>query len=100
MASDETSAAGPGTLMRIALMRLGGIGDALCALPAAFALKRAYPGAEIRLLTQRMPGALAERAGCIDRVVSFDRLYGAGPETLLRPAMIRQTLPEMTAYRR
>ncbi|MEV6606620.1 glycosyltransferase family 9 protein [Kutzneria sp. NPDC051319] len=55
---------------KIALLRGGGLGDLMFVLPAAHALRNAYPDAEIVLLgTSGHAGLLADRPGPIDRVI-------------------------------
>ncbi|MDB6118644.1 MAG: hypothetical protein JWO08_2425 [Verrucomicrobiaceae bacterium] len=49
--------------------RHGGIGDLLCALPAAAALKQRHPGARLLLLTARAFVPLAELSGIADCMV-------------------------------
>ncbi|HEY2697313.1 MAG TPA: glycosyltransferase family 9 protein [Pseudonocardiaceae bacterium] len=56
-------------VQRIALLRGGGLGDLVFVLPAAQALRTAYPDAELVLLgTQGHAAILRERPGPIDRV--------------------------------
>jgi ADP-heptose:LPS heptosyltransferase len=56
---------------RIAVLRGGGLGDLMFAMPAIEALRAAYPDAEIVLLgVPQFAGLLADRPGPVDRVVT------------------------------
>ncbi|WP_345801401.1 glycosyltransferase family 9 protein [Microbacterium sp. AZCO] len=62
---------------RIAVLRGGGLGDLLFALPAIDALAAAYPGAEIELLGTPLHRALLEgRPGPVTRVEILPRAKG------------------------
>lgn len=57
---------------RIAVLRAGGIGDLIFALPALEALRAAYPAAEVTLLGTRHHVALMDgRASPVDRVLAI-----------------------------
>jgi ADP-heptose:LPS heptosyltransferase len=57
----------PAQACRVCVYRIGNLGDILCALPAMDAIRRAYPGARITLVTSPgrtgMPGARQLLAG-------------------------------------
>jgi ADP-heptose:LPS heptosyltransferase len=64
---------------RICVYRIGAIGDLVCATPALFAIRRAYPEARLTLLTTpgnysraRHAEELLGGAGWIDEVISYD----------------------------
>jgi heptosyltransferase-3 len=54
------------------LVRLGGLGDLLVALPALSLLRRAFPEASFRLLARRDYGELLRAAGVVDAVSAAD----------------------------
>jgi ADP-heptose:LPS heptosyltransferase len=62
---------------RIAIFRIGHIGDITCALPAIYAVRRAYPSAHLTLITStgrvNSPGAreLLEGVSWIDEIMSY-----------------------------
>lgn len=62
---------------RVCVFRVGNIGDIVCALPALCAVRRAYPGARLTLLTspgkRGMPGAaeVLEGVEWIDEVIVY-----------------------------
>ena len=65
---------------RIAVLRGGGLGDLMFALPAVAALKAAYPGASITLLgTQVHAELLAQTAGPVDETVILPFAEGVRP---------------------
>ncbi|HEX8939882.1 MAG TPA: glycosyltransferase family 9 protein [Candidatus Limnocylindrales bacterium] len=62
---------------RIAVLRGGGLGDLVFALPALEALRGAYPAAEVVLLGPAWAGSfLAGRSGTVDRVVPLPPVRG------------------------
>ncbi|VXB81825.1 Glycosyltransferase family 9 protein [Microbacterium sp. 8M] len=68
---------------RIAVLRGGGLGDVLFAVPAIQALRAAYPAAELTLLGTASAELLAARPGGVDRVRRLPAVPGitapAGP---------------------
>ena len=54
------------------LIRLGGLGDLLAALPAMRLLRAAFPGASLRLLARREAGRLLREAGVVDEALDAD----------------------------
>lgn len=64
---------------RIAVLRAGGLGDLLFALPAIRALAAAYPSAEVTLLGTGLAAELLQRReGAPHRVVPLPRVPGVG----------------------
>jgi ADP-heptose:LPS heptosyltransferase len=57
---------------RAVLVRLGGLGDLLVALPSIGLVRRALPGSRLVLVGRRDYGLLLERAGLVDEAVSAD----------------------------
>ena len=64
---------------QICVYRIGAIGDLVCATPALFAIRRAYPEAHLTLLTtpgnstrSRHAEELLGRAGWIDEIITYD----------------------------
>ena len=65
---------------RIAVLRGGGLGDLLFALPAVAALKAAYPGSTVTVLGTPIHAALVEgTAGPVDRVFVLPFAEGVRP---------------------
>lgn len=63
---------------RIAVLKAGGLGDLMFALPALEALKAAYPDAELVLLTSASSAELMDgRPGAVDRTLVVPRFEGA-----------------------
>lgn len=58
--------------MDVLLIRLGGLGDLLVALPSMAYLRRAMPGLKFVLLCRREYGGLFLDAGVTDRVISLE----------------------------
>lgn len=64
-------------LNRIAVYRIGNVGDTVCALPALWAVRRAYPAASLTLVTspgrRGAPGAaeLLDGARWLDEIVAY-----------------------------
>jgi ADP-heptose:LPS heptosyltransferase len=62
---------------RVGIYRIGNIGDILCALPAMYAIRQAYPSARLTLISspgkQGMPGAkeLLQGADWLDELVIY-----------------------------
>ena len=55
------------------MIRLGAVGDVVRTLPAASAIRAAYPGAHIAWLVERSSAAVLETQHWIDEVVVFPR---------------------------
>lgn len=67
-------------VQRIAVLRGGGLGDLIFAMPAVAALAAAYPGAEITLLGTPLHAALlADRPGPVDAVEVLPARPGVHP---------------------
>jgi len=60
---------------RIAVMKLGGIGDVVTATPVLRALRRAYPEAHIALLAEQPGLQVVEGSPYVDEYLEFTRLY-------------------------
>ncbi|WP_375406567.1 glycosyltransferase family 9 protein [uncultured Amnibacterium sp.] len=71
---------------RIAVLRGGGIGDLVFALPAIAALRAAYPAASIALLGSEAHAALLAGRGVVDEVVELPRIAGVRGDTTDEPA--------------
>jgi ADP-heptose:LPS heptosyltransferase len=56
----------------ILLVRLGGLGDLLVALPSIQLVKRRYPGSSLSLVCRTEYGRLLEKAGVVDAVISAE----------------------------
>ena len=83
--------AGNPQIRRILLVRLDLIGDVILSLPAARALRRAYPDAAIDMLVQ--PSAapvLAAERDAIDHVLTCNPYRWLNPVVLLRPSTWRE----------
>ncbi len=91
LASLESTRAGDGRLpgiRRIAVLRAGGLGDFVFALPALQALRESYPGASISLLTGPAQGELLEsRPGPWDEVLVVPPFAGVRDDA---PALIEE----------
>ena len=67
----------PSNPQKILIFRIGNIGDTVCALPAMYAIRRAYPLARISLLTssgmEGLPGAkdFLSEVNWIDEIISY-----------------------------
>jgi ADP-heptose:LPS heptosyltransferase len=84
---------------RIAVLRGGGLGDFLFALPALHALRETYPGGEITVLGSPMHAELMRgRPGPPDRVVVVPPVEGVRPGDS-DPAAVESFLAEMAASR-
>lgn len=68
-------------VQRIAVLRGGGIGDLMFALPAVAALRAAYPAASIALLGSGAHAALLAGRGVVDEVVELPRIAGVRGDT-------------------
>lgn len=88
-------------VLRIAVLRGGGLGDLLFALPAIDALAAAYPEAEIVLLGTRMHEELLQgRPGSVSRVEVLPRARGVNsPDDADDRAEIADFLTRMRARR-
>ena len=69
----------PTRAVRVCVYRIGAIGDIMCATPALFAIRRAYPQAHLTLLTTpgkyshaRHAEDLLGSAGWIDEIITYD----------------------------
>jgi len=85
-------------VLRIAVLRGGGLGDLLFALPAIDALALAYPEAEIVLLGTPLAAALLDgRPGAVARVETLPRARGVhSPDDSDDPAGTGRFLQRMT----
>ena len=79
---------------RVLLVKLSAIGDVLHALPAAVALRRALPEAEIAWAVEGRAGDLLEGHPAIDRVIRLRRRWLKSPGEVLR---IRKALQGFSA---
>ena len=67
----------PANAKTVCIYRIGNIGDIICALPAMHAIRQAYPGSRLILLTspgkRGMPGAkeLLEGASWLDKIIVY-----------------------------
>ena len=59
--------------MKFLIVRLGALGDIVHTVPAAAALRRAYPDARIDWVLDARHASFAQLVTCIDRVVTLDR---------------------------
>lgn len=87
---------------KIAVLRAGGLGDVLFALPAMQALASAYPDAEVTLLGTRLARELLEdRPGAPHRVVVLPPVPGVGvdPDTVVDPGEVDRFLEAQRAER-
>jgi heptosyltransferase I len=64
--------------MNILIVRLGALGDIVHAIPAAAALRAAYPDARIDWLVERRHREILDLVTCIDEVVVLERSTIAG----------------------
>ena len=70
--------------MNILIVRLGALGDVVHAIPAAAALRRAFPGARIDWLVDAKHREIVELVTDIDRAVTLDSPTLAGWTATLR----------------
>ncbi|PPF42720.1 glycosyltransferase family 9 protein [Pseudoclavibacter sp. AY1F1] len=87
---------------KIAVLRAGGLGDVLFALPAMQALASAYPDAEVTLLGTRLAKELLEdRPGAPHRVVVLPPVPGVGvdPDAVVDSAEVARFLEAQRAER-
>ncbi|OLR92942.1 glycosyltransferase family 9 protein [Actinokineospora bangkokensis] len=63
-------------IAHIAVLRGGGLGDLLFAMPAVHALARAYPGARITLMGTEMHRELLDRPSPVREVLPLPRVHG------------------------
>lgn len=59
-------------MKRFAISRLSSLGDVVCSLPAASALKRGFPGCEVVWLVDQRFAGIVECCSAVDRVVVVD----------------------------
>src|SRR5437868_3584569 len=64
--------------MNILLVRLGALGDVVHAIPAAAALRRAFPAARIDWLVERQHRAIVDLVTVLDRVIAVESPTIAG----------------------
>jgi ADP-heptose:LPS heptosyltransferase len=64
---------------RILVVRVLGLGDLLTGVPALRALRRAHPGADLRLATPHWLGPLLPVVGAVDDIVAVTDLAELGP---------------------
>jgi lipopolysaccharide heptosyltransferase I len=64
--------------MNILIVRLGALGDIVHAIPAAAALRRAFPGARLDWLVEAKHRAILDMVTALDRVVAIGRPSVAG----------------------
>ncbi len=77
---------------RILLVRLGAIGDVVRTLPAASALRAAYPGAHVAWLVEPASRSAVEGQPWVDEVLVFPRAELAGALRRLRPGRFAAAL--------
>ena len=70
--------------MNILIVRLGALGDVVHAVPAAAALRKAFPGAGIDWLVEAKHRDIVDLVTAIDRTVTLDSPTLAGWTTVLR----------------
>jgi len=59
-------------MIRILLLKLGGLGDLLVVLPSIMLLRKSFPGARIDLVGRKVCGELLRERGVVDAVFSAD----------------------------
>src|SRR5205823_7092170 len=69
---------------RVLLVRLGALGDVVHAIPAAAALRRAFPSARIDWLVEAKHREIVDLVTVIDRVVTIERATVGGWTEALR----------------
>ena len=70
--------------MNILIVRLGALGDIVHAIPAAAALRRAFPDARIDWLVEAKHRAIVDLVTVVDRVIAVDRASWSGWTTAVR----------------
>ena len=75
--------------MNILIVRLGALGDIVHAVPAAAALRRAFPDARIDWLVDAKHRAIVDLVTAVDRAVPLERATFAGWNAVVR--VLRQT---------
>jgi ADP-heptose:LPS heptosyltransferase len=75
---------------RILILRLGAVGDVVRTLPAASALRAAYPDARITWLVERASASIVEGEPWVDEVLVF-------PREALRASLVRLRVGEFAA---
>lgn len=66
----------PETIRKILVVQIRAIGDVLLTVPALTALRRAFPEAELNLLTDPVVGQLLEGLDCLDGLIPFPANFG------------------------
>lgn len=82
---------------RIAVVRAGGIGDLMFALPALKSLKAGYPNAELTLLAADWQGELLAGRGIVDRVIempAYEGVRGGTPDAVAIELFFRRVCSE------
>ncbi|MFZ0887070.1 MAG: hypothetical protein WA005_01330, partial [Candidatus Binataceae bacterium] len=80
----------PASAQRVCVYRIGNVGDTACALPAIYAIRKAYPRAQLTLLTSPgrlgLPGAaeLLTGADWLDEIIVYHAHEVAGLRARLR----------------
>jgi lipopolysaccharide heptosyltransferase I len=75
--------------MNILIVRLGALGDVVHAIPAAAALRAAYPGAEIDWLVEAKHRAIVDLVTSIDRAVVLERASPSGWLDVIRQLRLK-----------
>jgi heptosyltransferase I len=70
--------------MNVLIVRLGALGDIVHAVPAAAALRAAYPDARIDWLVDSKHRAIVDLVTCIDRVIPLERRTLSGWRDIVR----------------
>ena len=81
---------------KIVILRASRIGDFINGSPAFRALRGAFPGAKIDLITLPMLEGLAQRLGCFDEIIPFPGYPGLA-EQFFDPARALAFFQEMQA---
>ena len=89
------------TRPRILIVRLSAIGDVICAIPSAAALRRCFPEAHITWVVESSSADVLERVPVLDRVVPLPRKHirKAWRRPWTVPGAIAHVLTQLTAGR-
>jgi heptosyltransferase-2 len=87
------------TPSRILAVKLADLGDALLVVPALRALKTAYPGACLDVLTTGAGQAGLENLPYIDRLLVFDKYQFDSPRAVLSPRKLAQAAAFLAGLR-